>query len=141
MSLRLGYHGKLNAVTTNISGSLYVGLLTALPANADGASYATVIANEFSISANFYSGRKPIVFTAPVVDHNGAVAYSNSTLQEWDNTSGSDIFIFGFFITDSAASGTPGQVLWIGEPDEGSVMIRNGKKASFSGGTITVGVD
>jgi hypothetical protein len=141
VTLALGRHGKLNAVNVNIAGSLYAGLLSSYPANADGATYATVTAAEFSISGSFYTGRKPIAFTTPVVDHTGAISYSTSTLQEWNNTTGGDITVAGFFITDSPAIATAGNILWIGQPDEGSVLIRNGKRASFSGGTITVGVD
>ena len=151
MGLALGLDGKTRAVDINKGSSvtaittLYVGLLQSAPANMDGMNLATLVGagqgNEFSINANFYTGRQAITIGATSTDANGAVAYNNNVAAiEWTNTSGSTIDIPAFFITD-AASGTSGQVIWVGTPDAGTATIANTAKASIVAADLMIKVD
>lgn len=151
MGIFLGLDGKQRAVDINKGSSvtaittLYVGLLQSAPANMDGMNLALLVgagqASEFSINANFYTGRKAITIGSTTTDANGAIAYNNNvSALEWTNTTGSSIFVAAFFITD-VASGTSGQVIWVGIPDAGTATIANNAKASISASDLMLKVD
>ncbi len=151
MGLLLGLDGKKRALEINVgvavsqASPLYVGLLQSAPSNMDGMDLATLISsgqgNEFTINANFYTGRQVISLGAVTADADGAVCANNNGVPiEWTNTSGSSIDVQAFFITD-AASGSAGQVLWVGAPDAGTATIGDTKKASISTGDLLLKVD
>ena len=151
MGLQLGVDGKKRAVDINKGASvttvttLYVGLLQSAPTGMDGMTLATLVGagqgNEFAINANFYTARLAITIGTVTSDANGAVGYNNNVSPvEWTNTSGSTVNIAGFFITD-VASGTSGQVLWVGTPDAGTASIANTLKASISANDLMLKVD
>lgn len=151
MGLILGIDGKERALGVNVGQSfsaiptIYVGLLQAAPADMDGMDLATLISsgqgNEFTINANFYTGRKAITFGAITADKDGATCTNNNVVAvEWTNTTGSDIDVLAFFITD-VSSGGSGKVLWVGTPDAGTATIVDTKKASISPGDLIIKVD
>lgn len=151
MGLTLGKDGKERALSVNTGSSvssittLYVGLLQSAPTGSDGMTLATLVdagqGNEFSINANFYTGRQAVTLGSITVDANGAVCYNNNGSPiEWTNTSGSTVSVAAFFITD-AASGTSGSVLWVGTPDAGTASIATTKKASIAANDLMLKVD
>lgn len=151
MGLVLGIDGKRRALDINKGSSvtplstLYVGLLQEAPANMDAMDLALLVDSdhgaEFTINANFYSGRQAITLGATMADHNGAtVTNNNSTPIEWTNSTGSTIEVAALFITD-AASGTSGQVVWVGTPDAGTATIANGSDARISLEDIILRID
>lgn len=151
MGSKLGRNGKLNAVNCNIGaavtdyGTLYIGLLQNDPANMDALTLVDLVSggqgSEHAINANFYTGRKTISFGTPTVSSLGAVSPSNvGSPVSWTNTTGSSVAVGGYFITD-AASGTAGDVLWIGTPDAGPMVIANNDTIQFTDGDLTVRVD
>jgi len=153
MGLLLGIDGKKRAVNINAGVSvsaittLYVGLLQSAPAGMDGMDLATLVGagqgNEFTIGATFYAspGRKAITMGTVAADASGAIIYNNNVSPvEWTNTTGSTVNIAGIFITD-AASGTSGQVLWVGTPDAGTASIGNTLKASIAANDLILKVD
>lgn len=151
MGLMLGLDGKTRALDINKGLSvsaittLYVGLLQSAPANIDGMDLATMVhssnGNEFSIGASFYTSRKSITLGLTTTNQNGAYAQNNNVAAiEWTNSTGSTINIPAFFITD-AASGTIGNVIWVGLPDAGTATIYNGAKASITTGDLVIRID
>ena len=151
MGLVLGKDGKTRSVEINTGSAvsqistLYVGLLQSAPANMDGMDLATLISsgqgNEFTIGASFYTGRKSITVGSISADKNGAICYNNNgSPVEWTNTTGSDVNVLAFFITD-VASGGSGKVLWVGTPDAGTATIGNTYKASISANDLMLKVD
>lgn len=143
MGLILGRDGKQKALEAATSGTLYVGLLQAVPTDADGMSLATLIGsgagNEFPINADFYTGRKSVTLGSITVDANGAIRYNTNALS-WSNTSGSTVTVAGMFLTD-AASGSSGDVLWVGAVDVGTASVGNGLSANLTVGGLKLGVD
>lgn len=151
MGLVLGYDGKQRALQASLGtapsaiGTIYVGFLQSAPADMDGMTLATLVSagqgNEFSINANFYTGRKAITFSPSItVNATGATTSNSGADITWTNTSGSAIEIKGLFIT-SAASGTSGQVLWVGTPDIGTGVLNNGETVTISAGIFEVKID
>ncbi len=151
MGLLLGIDGKERALGVSLGQSysaittLYIGLLQAAPVNMDGMDLATLISagqgNEFTVNANFYTGRKAITFGTITADQDGAACNNNNAVAvEWTNISGVDIDVQAFFITD-ASSGGSGKVLWVGTPDAGTATIVNTKKASINSGDLLLKVD
>ena len=151
MGATLGRNGKLNAVNCNIGaavtdyGTLYIGLLQVAPSGFDALTLTDLVSagqgNEHAINANFYTGRKVISFAAPTVSSLGAVSLSNvGSPVTWTNVTGSSQTVAGYFITN-AASGTSGDVLWVGTPDAGSLIISNNGTLQFADGDISVRVD
>lgn len=152
MPLELGLDGKARAVDINTgqtvapTGTLYVGLLQAAPAEMDGMSLATLIApgngNEFTIGGSFYDSRKSITFGVATSGNGPATAVTNVTpTKTWTNNGATNVTILGFFITDAASSTTTGKVLWVGVPDAAPFLIAPTKKVTFTSGDIIVGVD
>lgn len=151
MSVVLGYDGKQRALNINKGDvvaqvtNLYVGLLQSSVADMDGMELSTLIhssnGDEFPIDADFYTGRQEITLSVAVTDANGSYSENNNvTPIEWTNNTGSTIEIEGFFITD-AASGSAGQVLWVGTPDAGTATINDGAKATLQAGDLIVRID
>lgn len=151
MGLSLGIDGKRKAMEASKGAgitaitTLYVGLLQTAPANMDGMDLATLInpvnGNEFSLSPNFYDMRREITIGAVMADHSGATASNNNVAAiEWTNNTGSIINVEALFITD-AASGSSGQVMWVGTPDAGTATIAVGAKASIITGDLILRID
>lgn len=152
MGLLLGIDGKKRALNINSAtavttvSTLYIGLLQSAVANMDGMDLATLVSagqgNEFDGTGGFYTeGRQIITFGSIFADEQGATRYNNNASPiEWLNSTGSDVFIPAIFITD-VASGTAGQVLWVGEPDAGTATIANTKKATISINDLVLKVD
>ncbi len=150
MGLLLGKDGKRRALEINAGiavaqvATLYVGLLQSAPDDMDGMGLDTLISagqgSEFTIDGSFYSGRKPIALGAVTVDKDGAVCHNIGPAIEWTNSTGSEISVAGFFITD-VASGSDGQVLWVGTPDAGTATIADTKKAIISPDDLMLKVD
>jgi len=151
MGIVLGSGGKQRAVEINTGtavaqvSTLYVGLLQSAPSGMDGMSLSTLISagqgNEFTINANFYTGRKAVTVGSITTNSNGAVCYNNnSPAIEWTNTTGSTVSVAGFFITD-ASSGSSGSVLWVGTPDAGTASIVNTQTATINANDLMLKVD
>ena len=150
MGLLLGRDGKtraMQAATGTAVGSiatLYIGFLQAAPADMDGMTLTTLVSagqgNEFTINANFYTGRKSITLGSITTDQAGAVIHSSGADVTWTNTTGSSVEIRAMFITDQA-SGTAGNVLWVGTPDVGSAFVANGQTATISANTLELRID
>lgn len=152
MGLLLGIDGKKRALEINAGvavsavTTLYIGLLQSSVADMDGMDLATLVSagqgNEFDGTGGFYSeGRQAITIGAIFADADGAVCYNdNASPIEWVNTTGGDVYVPAFFITDASA-GTAGQVLWVGEPDAGTATIGDTKKATISLNDLMLKVD
>lgn len=143
MGMVLGRDGKEKALEAASEGTLYVGLLQAYPTGADGLALGTLIGsgsgNEFAIDTDFYTGRKAVTLGSIMVDANGAIRLNTGSLS-WTNTTGSTVVVEGIFITD-AASGSTGDVRFVGTPDVGTTAIGNGLSATLSENGLKLGVD
>lgn len=151
MGLVLGLDGKRRAMDINKTDAvpqittLYVGLLQAAPANMDGMDLAMLIhpdhGNEFTIDPDFYTGRQAIQLSLTTTNELGATVFNNNPVAiEWLNSTGSDIDIAGFFLTD-VISGDSGQVIWVGTPDAGTATIFDGTSATVSENDLILRID
>jgi hypothetical protein len=146
MAFSLGKDGRIRALQINTGEvptsvtTVYVGLLTTMPANAATLNLSTIVANEFPINANFYTGRQAITFGTMTNDSSGSRRNNNnSTPLAWTNTTGSTITVGGIFLTDAASTGT-GLSLWIGPPDPGTATIFNTNQARVNINDLLLGV-
>lgn len=122
MAFVLGKDGKERAIQASVGdspadlGTVYLGVLDALPAGYDGLDAATLLANEANV-VNFYtpSDRRALSFGAVASSSTGA-SVNNDASVSWTNNSGASFVAEGVFITD-ASSGTGGKILWVGAPD------------------------
>ncbi len=151
MAITLGYDGKQRAININKGDSvtaiptLYVGLLQTEATDMDAMTLSTLIhssnGNEFSISPNFYTGRKVITMSIATTDATGSYSANNNVAPiEWTNNTGVAIEVEAFFITD-VASGGAGQVLWVGVPDAGTATINDSAKAILNAGDLIIRID
>lgn len=147
MGLFLGLDGKRRAIQVNTAESpnditdYYVGLLETLPANYDGLTLSELVTgNEHAPSSDWYDGgRQEITFDGLTSDASGASS-TNDSVVSWDNDSGDDQSVAGVFVTD-VQSGTTGQVLWVGPPDVGTMIIDDGSPAVIDIGDMVLQVD
>lgn len=152
MALVLGLDGKTAALqagtgqAVSSAGTLYVGLLSALPANYDGVSLSTVTGNELN-SASFYvpaTGRTAIPGLGSITtDQNGAVIANTGADIVWTNNSGGTVVVGGFFITDTSnpANDGSGKIFWVGLPSTGSLSFDNGEAVTITAGDLTLKID
>lgn len=136
MGMTLGLDGKTRAVEASLGRTVatfttvYVGLLTTYPSNADGLNLASLAANEFAVNSNFYTGRKAITFSTVTASHTGAYVESDDNpALTWTNSTGSDVVIGGIFLTNIPSGTSGGLALWVGTPDSGTATIPNGQNA------------
>lgn len=155
MGMQLALDGKVVAVWANTAGgaffpgTMYLGLMSSYPANADGLNLTELLAYEYTPSADWYTGGRKVIEFDPVPTYgdgtggnnpeDGVGAFNTNTLT-WTNTSGSPVDVPGIFVCNVQTADV-GSVYWIGQPDVGTMTIEDGSQLDIFPGGVLLGVD